>query len=83
MGTPGFFIKLRRTATAIAAAAFFVLFSNSALADYQQAKNYFDGLDTDTKISITISLIGTGDFDGLLDYGFTKRLYKAVNAFKA
>ena len=83
MSISGFVRKLREIAACFAVVSFFALFSNSALADYQQAKNYFDGQDIDTKISITLSLIGTGDFDGLLDYGFTKRLYKAVNAFKA
>ena len=79
----GFVGKLRRIAAYCAVLTYFALISNSALADYQQAKSYFDSLDTDAKISITLSLIGTGDFDGLLDYGFTKRMYRAVNAFKA
>lgn len=78
----GFISKLRGISACVAVLTFFTLFSHSALADYQQAKNYFDAQDTDTKISITLGLIGTGDFDGLLDYGFTKRLFKAVNSFK-
>jgi serine protease Do len=52
-------------------------------AAYEVAKARFDRLDNDTKISIGISLIATGDFDGLLDFGFTKRFYKALTAFQA
>ncbi len=76
-------ISLRRAFSAFLFTVLVLFFSNEAWADYQQAKARFDSLDADTKISITMSLIGTGDFDGLLDYGYTKRFYKAVNAFKA
>ena len=83
MNISGFINRLRVIIACTAVFTFFGLLSNSALADYQQAKGYFDGLDLDSKVSITLGLIGTGDFDGLLDYGFTRRFYKAVNAFKA
>ena len=83
MSICGFTSKLRGIVACIAVLTVFGLLSSSALADYQQAKGQFDGLDLDSKISITLGLIGTGDFDGLFYYGFTKRLYKAVNAFKA
>lgn len=53
-----------------------------ALADYDDAKRHFDQLDWKEQLEITLGLIGTGDFDGLLDFGFTKRYYNAVQAFE-
>ena len=50
----GFVRKLRGIAVCVAVVTFVALFSNSALADYQQAKNYFDDQDTETKITITL-----------------------------
>ena len=53
-----------------------------AHADYSSAKRRFDSLPSDERISITLGLIATGDFNGLLDFGFTKRFYNAVRAFE-
>ena len=53
-----------------------------AIADYGQAKQHFDGLEVDTRIEMTLGLIATGDFDGLLNFGFTKRYYDAVTSFE-
>jgi serine protease Do len=75
---------IRKVLAPLAASLLFAALSvTCANAEYSQAKSNFDSFDSDTKISIAISLIATGDFDGLLDYGFTKRLYNAVNKFKA
>jgi serine protease Do len=74
---------LRKAFLLNAVVIFLTVFNVKAWAEYDQAKIYFDNLDNDTKISITLGLIATGDFDGLLDYGFTKHFYKAVNSFKS
>ncbi len=65
--------------------AFFVgtgFFTLPACADYDRAKQHFDSLDADSRISITLGLIATGDYVGLLDFGFTKRYYNSVLAFE-
>ena len=57
--------------------------TEQAMADYSDAKYRFDNSSFDTKLDIMLGLIATGDYDGLIDYGFTKRFYDAVNAFKS
>jgi S1-C subfamily serine protease len=52
-------------------------------ADYVGAESEFRSLNRDDQVAIGLGLIATGDFDGLLDYGFTKRLYKAIVAFQS
>ena len=52
------------------------------MADYNAARAHFDGLPNDKRISISLGLIATGDFNGLIDFGFTKRYYNAVVAFE-
>ena len=54
-----------------------------ALADYSDAKSNYDNLDSDSRISIILGLIATGDFVGLQEFGFTKRFYNGVRAFQA
>ncbi len=83
VGISSFIGWTRQTLTVLFALAVLCLISNSARADYLQAKNYFESLNKESQISIALGLIGTGDFDGLLEYGFTKRMYRAVNAFKS
>ena len=83
VGISSFIDSIRKTLTFILFLAVLSIFSNNALAEYPEAKNYFESLEKDSQISITLGLIGTGDFDGLYGYGFTKRMYRAVNAFKA
>lgn len=53
-----------------------------ARADYEGAKIHFDSLDADSQRLIGLGLIGTGDFAGLLDQGFTKRFYQALTRFQ-
>ncbi|WP_161957402.1 S1 family peptidase [Aestuariivirga litoralis] len=56
--------------------------SSGALADYPQARSYFESLSSSEQAEIVLGLIGTGDFVGLIDYGFTKRLYRSILAFE-
>lgn len=67
-----------------AAAAVLAYLNNGTMvfADYNDAKRQFDRLDIDTRIEMTLGLIATGDFDGLLDFGFTKRYFNAVTSFE-
>jgi serine protease Do len=55
---------------------------NSAFADYPEAKRYYEGLSSSEQAEIVLGLIGTGDFVGLIDFGFTKRLYRSITAFE-
>ena len=57
-------------------------FATSARADYESARGHFESLSTDDKIEIMLGLVGTGDFTGLIEFGFTKRFYKSVLAFE-
>lgn len=72
-----------RPAHPIVAAFLFLNFSIvPAQADYERAKMHFDNLDAVTQSWIGLGLIATGDFDGLTEFGFTKRFYNAVTAFQ-
>ena len=59
------------------------LFTTSvAMADYNDAKTNFDKLPPEEQAHIVIGLITTGDFSGLMDYGFTRRLYRSLTSFE-
>lgn len=52
------------------------------LADYGSARARFATLDGEQQTAVTLALVATGDFDGLADFGFTRRLYDAVRRFE-
>jgi serine protease Do len=52
-------------------------------ADFRSAQVHFNQLPERQQVTITLALIATGDFDGLVDFGFTKRLYTAVRRFES
>lgn len=53
-----------------------------AYANFERAKEHFERLDWKGQLEITLGLIGTGDFAGLLDFGFTRRFYNSIVAFE-
>jgi S1-C subfamily serine protease len=72
-----------RAILAVVALCFSITFNlGTALADYSTAKRYFETLKFEDQLVAVVGLISTGDFDGLLAYGFTKRLYRAVLSFQ-
>lgn len=76
-------VSNRRNSTFLVCAfALLATWSSNAHADYPQAKRYYEGLSSSDQAEIVIGLIGTGDFVGLIDYGFTKRLYRSILAFE-
>lgn len=56
---------------------------SDARADYAEAERYFRALNDEDKITLGLGLIATGDFEGLLDYGFTRRFYRAITSFQS
>lgn len=54
-----------------------------ARADFDQARAAFAKLSQEDKSSVVVGLIVSGDFAGLIDYGFTKRLYRAIVLFES
>jgi S1-C subfamily serine protease len=66
----------------LALTAYAVLVPVSARAEYISAKSSFESLPQADQAEIVIGLIATGDFAGLVDYGFTRRLYRAVTKFE-
>jgi site-specific recombinase len=59
------------------------LFSSGALADYFAAQTAFAKLSDETKAHIAVSLIATGDFNGLYSGCYTERLHSAMRHFRA
>jgi hypothetical protein len=59
------------------------LFSSNVLADYVAAQSAFAKLSDETKAHIAVSLIATGDFNGLYSGRYTERLHSAVEAFQS
>jgi serine protease Do len=53
-----------------------------ARADFDSARHSFNQFSDELQISVTLALIATGDFDGLIDFGFTRRLYNSVRSFE-
>ena len=53
-----------------------------AHADYAEARAHFDRMRPDDQVAMTLGLIATGDYVGLLDFGFTRRYYGAVLGFE-
>jgi serine protease Do len=60
-----------------------LLITPAALADYSDAKSQFEKLPPKEQADIVIGLITTGDFSGLIDYGFTRRLYRSLTTFES
>ncbi|MFN4140868.1 hypothetical protein [Aestuariivirga sp.] len=56
--------------------------ASPALADYAAARERFESLPARLQTSIGLALIATGDFEGLIEHGFTRRLYRAVRSFE-
>lgn len=76
------FRRICRTIAVTMLTLFAVTSSKAALADYEQAKAAFLGLDKQDQSLIVVGLIVSGDFAGLIDYGFTRRLYRAILSFE-
>jgi serine protease Do len=56
--------------------------ASPGLADYGSAKSRFAKMNGEQQTAVTLALIATGDFDGLVDFGFTRRLYNAIRRFE-
>src|SRR5437764_7529275 len=67
----------------IVSLVFLISCSMSALADYSAAKDDFDRLPDQAKSQIAISLIATGDFDGVFTNQYTDRLNTAIETFQS
>jgi serine protease Do len=68
--------------TALAVSCICTTLSSAARADYKEAKRHFELLSVDDRLEIMLGLIGTGDFIGLIDFGFTKRFYNSIVSFE-
>ena len=53
-----------------------------ARADFESARRSFNQLSDTSRTSITLALIATGDFDGLIDFGFTRRFFNSIRSFE-
>ena len=53
-----------------------------ARADFDSARRSFNQFSDELQTSVTLALIATGDFDGLIDFGFTRRFYNSVRSFE-
>lgn len=56
--------------------------STPARADFESARRSFNQLSDEVQTSVTLALIASGDFDGLIDFGFTRRFYNSVRSFE-
>lgn len=56
--------------------------SGAARADYASARQAFDELPIQQQTSIGLALVATGDFEGLIEFGFSPRLYRSLIAFE-
>jgi hypothetical protein len=54
----------------------------TAQADYATARRAFNSLPIEQQTSIGLALVATGDFEGLIEFGFNRRLYRALTAFE-
>jgi hypothetical protein len=59
-----------------------MVWPTSARADFDAARLAFNQLSDELQTSVTLALIASGDFDGLIDFGFTRRFYRSVRAFE-
>jgi len=57
--------------------------ARTAAADYSLAKRHFNALSIEEQVGIGLGLISTGDFAGLLEFGFTQRFYRAIQAYQS
>lgn len=53
-----------------------------AYADYPEARQHYEALSEKQRTAIALALIASGDFEGLAEHGFTRRLYRAIVAFE-
>jgi len=53
-----------------------------ALADYPEARASFQSMPPRKQTAVALALIASGDFEGLAEHGFTRRLYRAVTSFE-
>ena len=76
-------MSMRRT-TASAAIALALLGGApaTAQADYREARQHYEALSEKQRTAIALALIASGDFEGLAEHGFTRRLYRAIVAFE-
>jgi serine protease Do len=51
-------------------------------ADFRSAQTRFDELSETQQVAVALALIATGDFDGVIDFGFTRRLYASIRKFE-
>jgi hypothetical protein len=54
----------------------------TAQADYREARQHYEALSEKQRTAIALALIASGDFEGLAEHGFTRRLYRAIVAFE-
>lgn len=72
-----------RTARPLISAAMLLLaFTLPAAADYGEARARYEALPKEQQLDIAYALIASGDFEGLAEHGFTRRLYRAITAFE-
>jgi len=73
-----------RRKTASAAVALWLLGGRAlpAFADYRQARQHYEALLEKQQTAIALALIASGDFEGLAEHGFTRRLYRAILNFE-
>ena len=72
----------KASALVVLATLAMALAASPARADYASAKRVFETLSGETQTAITLALIATGDFDGVIDFGFTRRFYKSIVSFE-
>ena len=74
----------RRRKTAGAAVALWLLGWGAlpAFADYPEARQHYETLSEKQQTAIALALIASGDFEGLAEHGFTRRLYRAILNFE-
>lgn len=75
-------MQLTGTRTAAALSAVICLTPGSARADFATASQAFEVLPIHQQTSIGLALIATGDFEGLVEFGFSRRLYRSLRSFQ-
>ncbi len=65
-----------------ALAAVVCLMPGAARADYASARQAYEMLPIHQQTSIGLALIATGHFEGLVEFGFSRRLYRSLLAFE-
>lgn len=75
-------MQLTSTRTAAAISAVICLTPGAARADFATARQAYEVLPIHQQTSAGLALIATGDFEGLVEFGFSRRLYRALRAFE-